>query len=89
MFFNDEALFFNLMQFSLIIFFTPGVVSATNSHGEILKYQLLASSSLPDSPPSQATLGQRSSTEMTGAWRPEVNDKNQFLEIDLGTMLFL
>ncbi len=56
----------------------------------ILHCQLTASSWLPDSPPCQARFcPERNGGEnATGAWRPEKNDKTQFLEIDLGMINF-
>lgn len=60
------------------VLFTLDVIAVGNSQGIIQQCKLTASSSLKDNPACQGRLGQ------PGAWQPEVNDKNQFLEIDLG-----
>ncbi|XP_046851048.1 uncharacterized protein LOC124444469 isoform X2 [Xenia sp. Carnegie-2017] len=58
------------------------------SGNEILPFKLSASSSLPDSPPCEAHSSPNFEVgEGIGAWRPETNDKIQYLEIDLGNVM--
>ncbi|XP_028393970.1 uncharacterized protein LOC114518215 isoform X2 [Dendronephthya gigantea] len=52
----------------------------------IFHCQMTASSWLADSPPSQARFGPCTQNKI-GAWRPETNDKTQFLEIDIGDFM--
>lgn len=74
-----------IRSFALILQFVSGE-QLSNSVRGVLHCQLTASSWLPDSPPCQARLFPQWNRRdgMTGAWRPEKDEKTEFLEIDLG-----